>query len=256
MDDIYYFDPHPAGSPAVLLLHGLGVDGSSWLPQFSPLSRAGFRPLAVDVPGFGRSRYDGKGWSIRRVAAQMAGLLTELNAGPVHVVGLSMGGTIAQQFALDFPQLTGRLVLVSTFARLRPQTWSQGFYFLQRLLLVHLVGLPAQAGVVARRVFPRPQEAALREQVVQRISQADPRAYRAAMRSLGLFNSLPRLKEIRVSTLVISGEADTTVQVEAQRQLAEGIPGARQVVIPEGGHAVAVDQYETFNCLLLEFLQG
>lgn len=219
-----------------------------------PLSQAGFRPLAVDIPGFGASRYDGRGWNLPRIAAHLADLLEDLKTGPAHVIGLSMGGAIAQQFALDFPHLTRRLVLVSTFARLRPQNFSQLFYFLQRLLLVHLVGLPAQAEMVARRVFPRPEEEELRRQVVSRIAQADPRAYRAAMRSLGLFNSLPRLKEISVPTLVISGENDTTVRPEAQRQLAESIPGARQVVIPGGGHAVAVDQYEAFNRLVLDFL--
>jgi len=254
MTDIHFLDPNPSGNPAVLLLHGLGADGSSWTLQMLPLSQAGFRPLAVDVPGFGASRYDGRGWNLQRVAAQMADLLKELGTGPAHIVGLSMGGVIAQQFALDFPHLTRRLVLVSTFAHLRPQNLSQFFYFLQRILLVHLVGLPAQAEVVARRVFPRPEEEELRQQVVLRIKQADPRAYRAAMRSLGLFNSLPHLGQIKSPTLVISGEHDTTVRPEAQRKIAESIPGARQAIIPGGGHAVTIDQYEIFNRLLLEFL--
>jgi pimeloyl-ACP methyl ester carboxylesterase len=254
MTDIHFLDPNPAGHPAVLLLHGLGADGSSWTLQMLPLSQAGFRPLAVDIPGFGASRYDGRGWSLPRVAAQLASLLEELGTGPAHVVGLSMGGVIAQQFALDFPHLTRHLVLVSTFARLRPQNLSQFFYFLQRILLVHLVGLPAQAEVVARRVFPHPEEEELRRQVVLRITQADPRAYRAAMRSLGLFNSLPRLRQIKSPVLVISGEKDTTVRPEAQRQLAESIPHARQVIIPGGGHAIAIDRYEAFNQILLEFL--
>lgn len=256
MDAIHFLDPNPKGSPAVLLLHGLGADGSSWTPQLPPLSQAGFRPLAVDIPGFGRSRYDGRGWSIQRVATLVSDLVTKLATGPVHVVGLSMGGVIAQQFALDFPHLTRTLVLVSTFARLRPQTLSQAFYFLRRILLVHAVGLPAQAEVVARRVFPRPEDEEVRRQVVLRITQADPRAYRAAMRSLGLFNSVPRLGEIKAPVLVVSGEDDTTVRPDLQKQLADAIPGARQVIVPEAGHAVAIDRYEVFNRLLLEFLRS
>lgn len=256
MDAIHFLDPNPNGSPAVLLLHGLGADGSSWTPQLPPLTRAGFRPLAVDVPGFGRSRYDGRGWSIRRTAITLANFIAGLETGPVHVVGLSMGGVIAQQLALDFPHLIRTLVLASTFARLRPQTLSQAFYFLRRILLVHTLGLPAQAEVVARRVFPRPEDDEMRRQVVLRITQADPRAYRAAMRSLGLFNSLPRLGEIKVPVLVVGGENDTTVRPDLQSQLAAAIPGARQVVIPSAGHAVAIDQYEIFNRLLLEFLNS
>jgi 3-oxoadipate enol-lactonase len=256
MTQIHCLDPNPNGQTAVLLLHGLGADGSSWAPQLLALSQAGLRPLAVDVPGFGASRYDGHGWSIRHMAALLADLVAEPGIGPAHVVGLSMGGVIAQQFALDFPHLVRSLTLVSTFARLRPQNLSQAFYFLRRILLVHTLGLPAQAEVVARRVFPRLEDAALRQQVVLRITQADPRAYRAAMRSLGSFNSLPRLGAIKIPTLVISGESDSTVRPGAQRQLAGAIPGARHVVIPGGGHAVAIDRYEVFNRLLLDFLSG
>ena len=149
------------------------------------LIAAGFRPLAVDTPGFGRSAYDGSGWSIRRVAAEMAGLLDELHSGPAHVVGLSMGGTIAQQLALDSPRLMRTLVLVSTFAVLRPNNLSGWMYFMQRLILVNTLGLPAQAKVVAQRVLPGPQNAQFREMLVDTISHADPRAYRKAMTSLG-----------------------------------------------------------------------
>src|SRR5512136_147322 len=122
MTTINYLDPHPDGTPAVLLLHGLGADASSWILQLPALTGGGFRPIATDTPGFGRSPHDGHSWSIPRIAADMANLVEELRTGPVHVVGLSMGGTIAQQFTLDHPQLARSLVLVSTFAVLRPDT--------------------------------------------------------------------------------------------------------------------------------------
>jgi 3-oxoadipate enol-lactonase len=255
MTDLNYLDPHPAGHPAVLLLHGLGADANSWTLQLSTLVEAGFRPVAADIPGFGRSPYDGQGWSIPRIAADMAALLEGLRTGPVHVVGLSMGGTIAQEFALDFPHLTRSLVLVSTFSVLRPDNLSGWFYFLRRFIVVSTLGLPAQAKVVAQRIFPDPRYEQLRAMLVETISRADPRAYRRAMASLGLFNSVNRLGEIKVPTLVVTGTDDTTVLPARQRKLADGIQGARQVIIPEAGHAVPVDQAENFNRELLAFLQ-
>lgn len=255
MTKLHFLDPHPDGSPAVLLLHGLGANGSMWTLQFDDLIAAGYRPLAPDAPGFGDSPYDGRGWNFRRVAADLAALLRELETGPAHVVGLSMGGVIAQQFALDYPGLVRKLVLVSTFAVLRPSSLSQWLYFLQRLMLVHLAGLEQQSKIVAQRVFPAPEQESLREMAAAQIARADPRAYRAAMRHLGLFDSRRRLREIRVPTLVISGEHDTTISPARQKMLAGGIPGARQIVIPEGGHAVAIDQAAAFNRVLLEFLQ-
>ena len=218
------------------------------------LTQSGFRPIAVDTPGFGSSPYDGHGWSVHRMAAEMAILLEDLRCGAAHVVGLSMGGTIAQQFALDHPHLTRKLVLVSTFAVLRPGSLKGWLYFLQRFFVVNMLGLPVQARLVAQRIFPRPDQAQLRDIFLQTISQADPRAYRKAMLSLGLFNSMKRLGEITAPTLVVTGEEDTTVPPSRQRALVEGIPAARQVLIANGGHAVPVDQAERFNAELLAFL--
>ncbi len=254
IDGIHLLDPNPTGSPAVLLLHGLGANGSSWTLQFAPLIAAGMRPLAPDAPGFGDSRYDGRGWTFERVAATLAGMLDTLQTGPVHVVGLSMGGVIAQQFALDHPERVRKLVLVSTFSFLRPENLSQWGYFFQRALVVYTLGLPRQAEIVAWRVFPEPGQETLRQMAIEQISAADPRAYRAAMRLLGLFDSRKRLAGLRVPTLVITGADDSTVSPERQALLAAGIPAARQVTLPAAGHAVSIDQYEAFNRILLEFL--
>jgi 3-oxoadipate enol-lactonase len=236
-------------------LHGLGANSSSWMLQFDRLIAAGFRPIATDTPGFGESPYDGKGWSIARSAAAMGDLLQELKIGPAHVAGISMGGTIAQQIALDFPKMVHKLVLVSTFAILRPTRVSGWFYFLQRFILVHTLGLPTQARFVAGRIFPGEDQQTMRDLLIEQICQADPRAYRAAMRSLGLFNSSKRLGEIKIPTLVVTGDHDTTVPLPNQRMLVEKIPGARQVIIPNAGHAVTIDQPELFNKELLGFLK-
>ena len=255
MTGMHFLDPNPAGSPAVLLLHGLGANGSSWTLQFDPLMAAGMRPLAPDAPGFGQSRYDGRGWSFKRVAANLTELLDELQTGPVYVVGLSMGGVIGQQFVLDYPHLVRKLVLVSTFSVLRPESLSQWSYFFQRLVVVYTLGMKQQSEIVARRVFPGARQEALRQMAADQIASTDPRVYRTAMRSLGLFNSRRRLKEIKIPTLVITGANDSTVSPVRQKMLAQGICGARQVVIPSAGHAVPIDQYEAFNRELLGFLK-
>jgi pimeloyl-ACP methyl ester carboxylesterase len=127
---------------------------------------------------------------------------------------------------------------------------------LQRLLVVHTLGLEQQAKLVSKRVFPNPEHAELRRMAEAQIVSADPRAYRAAMRCLGLFNSRKRLPQLKTPTLVITGADDSTVPLERQALLAESIPGARQVIIPKAGHAPAIDQAETFNRYLLEFLSS
>ena len=252
---LHYDDPNPGGNPVVLLLHGLGATNESWAAQVPVLVEAGYRVIAPDARGFGHSTYPGH-TSVHAMAADMAELLQHLEISRAHVVGISMGGTLALQLAMDHSTYVQSLLLANTFAKLRPDAWSGWLYFALRLLLVHTLGLEAQARAVVRRIFPQENQEHLREALVAQIMQADPRGYRATMRALARFNVEGRLAEIGVPTLVISGENDTTVQPKYQRALAALIPSARQMVIPEAGHAIIVDQPQAFNRELLKFLEG
>lgn len=256
MKSINFLDPNPSGAPVVLLLHGLGANASSWTLQFDPLIKAGFRPVAPDAPGFGASSYDGQGWNLKRVSGAIIALLNELKIDSACVVGISMGGAIAQQLILDHPHRVQKLILVSSFAALRPERPEGWVYLLRRVLLVAFKGIPEQAVFASKRLFPEPGQEMLRRLLVEQITQADPRAYRAAMRALALFDSRRRLAQIKVPTLVISGEKDSTATPFAQRTLTRGIPGARQVIIAGAGHAVSVDHPEEFNKLMMEFLRS
>ncbi len=243
----------PEGKPTVLLLHGLGATGESWMLQIPPLLEAGYPVLAPDARGFGKSTYPGKA-NIALMAADMAALLSTLHIHAVIVVGISMGGAIALQFALDHPDKIVKLALTNTFARLQPQSWRIWLYFAMRMVLVHTLGLPSQARFVAQRIFPLPEQTALRDALIAQICQADPRGYRATMRAIARFNVLPRLGEIKAPTLVVTAEDDRTVPVINQAPLAAGIPNARQVLIPGTGHGVIAEKPEIFNEILLGFL--
>lgn len=251
---IHYLEYNPGGFPAVLLLHGLGACGASWALQIPALVDAGYRVIAPDIRGFGQSTYPGGRLGISDLAADMAYLLEQLMAGPAHLVGISMGGAIALQFALDSPALRRKLVLVNSFASLRPKSLTLWFYYAFRYVLVHTLGLPAQGRAVARRIFPRPEQDPLRQELLKEICQADPHGYRAVMRALALFNVSNRLNEIHTPVLVISGAEDTTVPQSAQFDLLNGLPAAKHILIPAAGHAVIADQPELFNHYLLEFL--
>jgi pimeloyl-ACP methyl ester carboxylesterase len=184
----------------------------------------------------------------------MVSLLQFSSVDRTHVVGISMGGAIAIQIALDNPHLVDKLVLVNTFSHLRPEKASVWAYFALRFLLVHTTGMATQAKAVAKRVFPHPEQAELRRLLCNQILQADPAGYRAAMRALAAFDVRRRLSEISLPVLVITGGQDTTVPPVAQLDLANSIPNARQVVISQAGHAVSVDCPEEFNRSVIDFL--
>jgi 3-oxoadipate enol-lactonase len=251
---IHYIVSNQIGRPTVLLLHGLGANGSSWGLQIPALTEAGFRSLMPDARSFGQSSYPGGNHSIANMAEDMAKLLNELGVKSAHVVGISMGGAIALQLTIDYPYFVDKLVLVNTFAHLRPDRLSIWIYFIIRLALVHTLGLPAQARSVTKRIFPYPHQAELRQLLYDQIIQANPKGYRATMRALARFDARGRSKGIHAPTLVITGENDTTVPLKIQEALVKNIPNASQVMISNAGHAVIVDQPDKFNDALMTFL--
>ena len=153
---LHYLEENPDHSETIILLHGLGVDVDSWAFQIPVLAAAKFRVIAVDLRGFGASTFPGGQFRIKDMAADIHHLLQTLKIEKVHLVGISMGGVVAQQFALEYPSFLEKLVLVNTFASLKPDNFSQFIYFYFRLLMVHTLGIKAQANAVAQRIFPEP----------------------------------------------------------------------------------------------------
>ena len=238
-----------------MLLHGLGAAAESWALQIPPLVSNGFRVIVPDARGFGKSSFPGK-TSIACMSKDYTALLDNLGIYALNLVGLSMGGAVALQFALDFPARINSLVLVNTFDRLRPDSPSEFFYFFIRMILVHTVGISRQAQVVAKRIFPDPDQSDYRAALIDQILQANPKAYRSAMRALAFHNVTARLKELPPNVLIITGENDTTIPSSKQKIMAGKIRGAKHAIIPGAGHAVTIDQPGPFNQLLIKFLNG
>jgi 3-oxoadipate enol-lactonase len=255
-NSIHYLDINPNGTPNVLLLHGLGADASSWAYQFPTLIQNGYRTIAFDIPGFGESKYLGNGWNIKEASRKIAEVIISERLHPAHIAGISLGGALALQLAIDYPNLLNKLILINTMANLRPKKVGDLYYLIKRFLIANIKGVNAQAEIVAFRLFQKPDQEFLRKELIERIKNSDPRIYRSAMVSLGLFDVRRKIEKIRVTTLVISGENDSTVPIELQKDLADRIPGARHEIIENSGHAVIVDQPEKFNKIFLEFLKS
>ena len=252
--NIHYQDIQPEGSPVVLLLHGLGVNSESWGMQLPALQEAGFCVLTPDIRGFGKSTSPQGSVSVGDLAGDMSAMLQALEITCAVLVGISMGGALALQMAIDAPTRVSKLVLINTFACLYPKNARTWLYFASRFALAHIVGVRAQAYTVANHLFPRPEEAGLRQIFVDQISQANPAGYRAAMRALARFNVSSHLKDISIPTLVITGDQDRTVPREVQDFLVNNITGARQEIILGAGHAVTVEKPSQVNLLLTDFI--
>lgn len=254
--DLFYSDPAPDGHPCVILLHGLGATSESWGYQIPTILNQGFRILVPDMRGFGKSPYTGVDHSITDMASDIIEMMNRECIDTAHLVGISMGGAVALQLACDHNSRFEKLVLVNTFARLRPNSIQGWFYFAIRLVMIHILGLPTQARFVASRLFPNPDQEHLRQTFIEQVLQSDPPGYRATMRALMHFNLESQVSNITNDTLVITGAKDFTVPLTAQQYLADQIPYVRHIIIDEAGHAATVEKPVQVNQILVEFLSN
>ncbi len=241
--------------PTVLFLHGLGSAAADWQLQF-PVFAPQYRVIALDLRAHGRSEAGAFYWTIQDLANEVAELLEKLQAGPAHVVGLSLGGCVAQALALRSPTLVRSLTLVNTFGRLRPAGWGGARRMLQRLWLLCFAPMTANAAFIATGLFPRPEQAAFRAAAVARLSQNPRRTYFAGIRAVLAWDARPQLPALRCPALVIAGDRDTTVALSAKEELSRLIPGAKLVVVADSGHATPFDQAKFFNRAVMEFIQA
>jgi len=245
-----------AGSgAAIVFLHGLGSCGQDWLLQ-TPAFEQRFHVITPDLRGHGQTDKPQGGVRVAHLTRDVIGLMDALKIDRAHVVGLSLGGCVAQQLALDAPKRVRSLTLVNTFAHLEPDSPRHALMLVSRLGLLGLKGLPAQAEYVAARLFPKPEQAEFRQLAAERIAANEPATYRRLLFAVRAFDVRNRLHEIKRPTLVIAGDRDTTVPIKAKRLIAERIPGARMEIVADSGHATPIDQPEVFNRLVLSFIES
>lgn len=237
---------------SLLLLHGLGSRGEDWAFQVPAFAQA-YRVLTVDLRGHGRSARPPGPYSLPQMAADGIGLLDGLGIESTHVIGLSMGGMIAFQLAVDRPERIRSMVIVNSGPALVARTGAEWLQIRQRLILARLFG-PAQTGkFLSKRLFPKPEQADLRDQFIDQWAVNDKKAYLAVIQALVGWSVVDRVQQIGCPVLVISGDRDYTPLSRKQEYTAL-IPGAKLLVIEDSGHATPVDQPDKFNACVFEFL--
>lgn len=241
-------------APLLVFLHGLGSCAQDWMFQF-PNFENEYRILALDFPGHGASAAITSWPDAAGMAARVLGTIRARSAQPFHLVGLSLGGMIALQLALDYPERIRTLTIVNAYA-------SAPF---SRLMLRQMLGRVPRfvrgnmyelGRWIAADLFPGVEKELFRELAAQRIA-AVPRGTYARMVALIMrFNVAAQLTQIQQPVQVIAGAADRTVPLFAKQRLAEGLPGAQFHLVPDSGHGTPLDAPDEFNQLLSSFLES
>ena len=244
--------------PPLLLISGVGFGGWVWHQQVPAFSER-FQMITFDNRGVGRSDKPDEPYSIELFVADALGLLEALQIERTHLLGVSLGGMIALQLALDHPRRVDHLLLCSTTFG-GPQTVLPQPEVLQFM---------AQPGGRAEERFQKgfqlscgpgfveahPDELAFLRQQMSENRQPDYAYRHQIMAPLG-FNVEARLTEIRQPTLVLAGEADQVIPSENARRLAQKLPDAQLKVLPGAGHLCFIEEPEAFNRAVLDFLGG
>lgn len=249
---LFYRDT-ATGQP-VVLLHGFSLDHRIWQRQVSVLARR-FRVVRYDLRGFGRS--DTPSESGYSHADDLKALLEKLGIDRAHIVGLSMGGGAALDFAISYPNALGKLVLAD--ATVGGHRWSDEWTALARP--VWKAGREGDMAEAKRLWLEHPLfQHALRSAAAAPILQGIIAGYsgwhwahRDPERQLEP-PAVERLDAIKAPTLVVVGERDLPDFLTVARKLSSGIPEAHEATLADTGHLTNLEAPQQFNELLMQHL--
>jgi pimeloyl-ACP methyl ester carboxylesterase len=262
---VNYVDVGSGGGPPIVLVHGISGNWQNWLENIPRLARER-RVVALDLPGFGESEDTAGPPTMSGLGRVVEELCEQLDLGRIALVGNSMGGFIAAETAIAFPQRVERLVLVSsagiTTSELRREpvmAWGRA---------VTMGG--ARSAAEVRMAILRPRLRHLIFSLIMRhpsriapdilfeISRGAGRdAFMPTLRAILDYDFRERLPEIRCPTLIVWGAKDAIVPRDDAYEYERLIPGTQPVVMMEDtGHVPMIERPRTFNAKLLEFLAG
>ena len=247
-----YWDEEGSGAP-LLMIMGLGWTSHAWHRSRPVLSKK-YRTIALDNRGVGRSEAPAGPYSMAQMAADAAAVQNAARVNAAHVFGVSMGGMIAQEFALQFPKKVRSLILGCTAAG-GPDAVRAEQEVLQ-VLMTRGQDPDAFAKAMGPFIYDAGTSAQQIEEdtAVRRKWYPSADAYFAQLQGIMAWEAYGRLAQISAPTLVIHGENDRLVPPENARMIAARIPGAKLTILPQASHIFTTDQPDAAHGAILEFL--
>ncbi len=248
-----YYEVHGEGFPLVMI-HGLAANLDWWDPRMvRELSRR-FMTVMFDNRGAGRTDVSDRRYTIRLFADDTAGLMDGLGISRAHVLGLSMGGMIAQELVLNYPQKVERLVLCSTSCgggrSVRASKDVMGMLMAGRSASSQKEGAEMMIPLFVTEDFAK-KNPDLVELMMQRNLRApiSDEAYRRQSNAISEFDTHGRLPQIKAPTLILHGKKDILVPPGNGSVLAEAISNAKLVYLERSAHTLVEDMAEVVNAV-------
>jgi pimeloyl-ACP methyl ester carboxylesterase len=240
--------------PAVLLIAGIPALASDWGPVAHGLARAGHRPIAYDNRGSGASTVTPGPYTTAVMAADAVALLDALQIERADVFGMSMGGMVAQELALNAPDRVHRLVLGCTHAGIAHA--ARPAKDVGRAFALKTDDWGLRMATLAPFAFARDVDPALIDALIAKKSSEaqDPVGYQAHIDAVLGHDAADRLAEIRAPTLILTGDDDQVIPGASSELLARRIPDATLHTIAGAGHLFFIERPAETLALLTAFL--
>ena len=244
------------GEETIVLINGLADDVETWFAQMDDFTSAGYRVLRIDNRGIGASSKPAGPYSSRMLADDAKALVDQLGITGFHLMGVSMGGMIAQEYALAYPGDLQSVTFGCTYAAPGP--------FCSRMFamwadLAPVLGVPFVMRDVTLWAFTLPfftdrGEDLAEFETAMRYMDQPVHAYLAQLAVIQNHDTTARLGEITVPSLVLAGEQDILIPVALSRQIHEAISGSEWATT-KGGHACLWEHPADFNQVYLDFVR-
>lgn len=250
---LHYLDE--GQGPVLVLGHGLTMDHEMFADQIEAL-RDRYRIIAPDWRGHGQSESQDRPYTMEDQADDLYQLLTQLGIRQAHIGGMSMGGMIALRFALAHPEMTRSLILIDTDAG--PEDPARAPQYEAMATVFRQGQGAALVDAVMQILFAQPFFREQPERAAhwrEKLLRLDPTGiYHATCCVTRRTDIRDRVGAIQAPTLVICGEDDIATPPEKSRFLAEAIPGARLVMVPQAGHTTPLERPEAVTAAIRDFL--
>ncbi|MBY8989988.1 MAG: alpha/beta hydrolase [Candidatus Lokiarchaeota archaeon] len=258
------------GDP-IVLIHGFGVTKEEWIGQFEPLSQY-FKVVRFDNRGSGKSDRPNTPYTMELFADDTRGLMDFLEIKKAHIIGWSVGGMIAQHFAIKYPERVNKLILINTTA-----AWPEEKSGLELYKNAQVARYEARLNDPVKTFFDAAKMGFSRnflklmkedpekkfyglfsaEDLIKKstINPAKPQDIANQAHALGTHNVLDRLHLINSETKIICAEKDRQMPKSVNLKIHEGIPNSEYIVIEGVGHSSPQEKAPEINKMIIEFLK-
>lgn len=248
---MYYVDNQRQNKPVLIFIHGLGENLDSWTNQLAYFD-ADYRVIAMDLRGHHRSEDGVKPITIKQFAADIIELCDKLHIDKANFVGLSMGGIICQQLAIDYQDRMLSVSLCNTASYASDEAKSK---LVGRLEKIKSISMDEMADFIVTACLPEQYDQKIYDQAfaIFRLNRKEP--YMAATIATFSIDYRKDLSKITIPTLIFTGEFDKATPPEASQFIHSMIPQSELHIIAGVGHLSKLEKPVEFNQLIADFIQ-